>query len=204
VIESLGHRLRGAVCSMSTLSRERELFGRLVLPHLPEAHVLARWIIGNAVDAEDVVQDACLRAFTSADQPALEMARNWLLKLVRDCAYGWLRKNRPSGLVVAADLEDAEHEEVANRIEDVETPETALIAKAGAERIGEAIVALPAPYREMLVLRDIQGLSYGEIAEITRVPLGTVRSRLARGRSRVIRVVTRTKSRGSASASNAR
>jgi RNA polymerase sigma-70 factor (ECF subfamily) len=189
---------------MSTLIRERELFGRLVLPHLPEAHVLARWIIGNAVDAEDVVQDACLRAFTSADQPALEMGRNWLLKLVRDCAYGWLRKNRPSGLVVAADLEDAEHEEVANRIEDVETPETALIAKAGAERIGEAIVALPAPYREMLVLRDIQGLSYGEIAEITRVPLGTVRSRLARGRSRVIRVVTRTKSRGSASASNAR
>jgi RNA polymerase sigma factor (sigma-70 family) len=179
--------------AMPTLNSDRDRFSRMVLPHLADAHTLARWITGSGIDAEDVVQDACLRAYLAIGDTAVASPRNWLLTLVRSCAYTWLRKNRPAAVVAVDDLEQDEYEQIASRELDPNTPETALIAKVSAEHIGAAIFALPAPFREMLVLRDIQGLAYCEIAQVTGVPIGTVMSRLARGRNRVIKAIGRKK-----------
>ena len=166
-------------------------FGNVVLPHLPDAYTLARWITGNRADAEDVVQDACLRAFRSIGQFSGGSARAWLLTIVRNTAYTWLRKNRPAALVAVPDLEAVEHAQAVPGNPDAETPETVLIAETDAARLEQAIAALPAPFRETLVLRDVQGLDYREIAVVTGVPIGTVMSRLARGRSRLIAEIKR-------------
>ena len=161
-------------------------FGNVVLPHLGDAYTLARWITGNRADAEDVVQDACLRAFRSIRNFSDGSARAWVLTIVRHTAYTWLRKNRPTVLVGVEDIESVEHAQAVLASPDAETPETALIAKTDAARLEAAISALPAPFRETLVLRDVQGLDYREIAAVTGVPIGTVMSRLARGRTRLI------------------
>jgi RNA polymerase sigma factor (sigma-70 family) len=169
-------------------------FARLVMPHLGDAYSLARWITGNRADAEDVVQDACLRAFRAIGGLADGSARPWVLTIVRNTAYTWLRKNRPSAVFVVDDLEAVETAQVKPADPDAETPETALIAKADAATLQAAIAALPTPYRETLVLRDVQGLSYREISAVTGVPIGTVMSRLARGRNRVIETIGRSAS----------
>jgi RNA polymerase sigma factor (sigma-70 family) len=169
-------------------------FARLVLPHLDDAYSLARWITGSRADAEDVVQDACLRAFRAIGSFGDGSARAWVLTIVRNTAYTWLRKNRPSAVLVVEDLESVETA-LANRGDPgAETPETALIAKADTACLQAAIGALPTPYRETLIMRDVQGLSYREIAEVTAVPIGTVMSRLARARNRVIKTIGRTES----------
>jgi RNA polymerase sigma factor (sigma-70 family) len=166
-------------------------FARLVLPQLGAAYSLARWITGSRADAEDVVQDACLRAFRAIGSIGDGNAHAWVLTIVRNTAYTWLRKNRPSAVLVE-DLENVETA-LANRGDpDAETPETALIDKADAACLQAAIAALPTAYRETLILRDVQGLSYREIAEVTGVRIGTVMSRLARGRNRVIKTIGRT------------
>jgi RNA polymerase sigma-70 factor (ECF subfamily) len=169
-------------------------FTDVVLPHLGDAYALARWITGSRADAEDVVQDACLRAFRAIGGFAGGSARPWVLTIVRNTAYTWLRKNRPSAVLVAEDLEAVEAAQANPGDPDRETPETALIAKADAACLEAAIAALPTPYRETLILRDVQGLSYREIAEVTGVPIGTVMSRLARGRNQVIKTVGRSAS----------
>ncbi len=169
-------------------------FSALVLPHLGDAYSLARWITGSRADAEDVVQDACLRAFRAISGFAGGNARPWVLTIVRNTAYTWLRKNRPSAVLVVEDLEGVEAAQANPGDPDHETPETALIAKADAARLEAAIAALPASYRETLILRDVQGLSYREIAEVTGVPIGTVMSRLARGRDQVIETIGRSAS----------
>ena len=169
-------------------------FTDVVLPHLADAYALARWITGSRADAEDVVQDACLRAFRAIGGFAGGSARPWVLTIVRNTAYTWLRKNRPSAVLVAEDLEAVEAAQANPGDPDRETPETALIAKADAACLEAAIAALPTPYRETLILRDVQGLSYREIAEVTGVPIGTVMSRLARGRNQVIKTVGRSAS----------
>jgi RNA polymerase sigma factor (sigma-70 family) len=169
-------------------------FTRLVLPHLGDAYSLARWITGNQADAEDVVQDACLRAFRAIGSIGDGSSRPWVLTVVRNTAYTWLRKNRPSAVLVVEDLESVETA-MANRGDpDAETPETTLIAKADAACLQAAIAALPTAYRETLILRDVQGLSYREISEVTGVPIGTVMSRLARGRDQVIKTIGGTES----------
>jgi len=114
-----------------------------------------------------------------------------VLTIVRNTAYTWLRKNRPSAVLVVEDLEAVETAQAKPGDPESETPETALIAKADAASLQAAIAALPTSYRETMVLRDVQGLSYREIAEVTGVPIGTVMSRLARGRNRVIETITR-------------
>ena len=167
-------------------------FGNVVLPHLGDAYTLARWLTGNRADAEDVVQDACLRAFRSIDKFSGGSTRAWVLTIVRNTAYTWLRKNRPAALVAVQDLEAIEQAQAIPGNPDIETPETALIAETDAVRLQAAIAALPAPFRETLVLRDVQGLDYREIAMVTGVPIGTVMSRLARGRSRLIAEIKRT------------
>jgi RNA polymerase sigma-70 factor (ECF subfamily) len=169
-------------------------FTELVLPHLGDAYSLARWITGSRADAEDVVQDACLRAFRAIGGFGGGNARPWVLTIVRNTAYTWLRKNRPSAVLEVDDLESVEVAQANHGNLDRETPETALIAKADAACLEAAIAALPTSYRETLILRDVQGLPYREIAGVTGVPIGTVMSRLARGRDQVIKTIARSTS----------
>jgi RNA polymerase sigma factor (sigma-70 family) len=165
---------------------DRARFAAVVVPHLDDAFALARWLTGNRTDAEDVVQEACLRAYRAISGFADGNARAWTLTIVRHTAYTWLRRNRSATLVMVDDLEAVERTHVDPGDRDKPTPETELIAKADAARLEAAIAELPAPFKETLVLRDVQGLDYREIAEITEVPIGTVMSRLARARRRLV------------------
>jgi RNA polymerase sigma factor (sigma-70 family) len=178
--------------NMAPAQDDHARFARLVLPHLGDAYSLARWITGNRADAEDVVQDACLRAFRAIGSVGDGSARPWVLTVVRNTAYTWLRKNRPSAVFAVEDLEDVETASAKPGDPDSETPETALIARADAASLQAAIMALPTAYRETMILRDVHGLSYREIGEVTGVPIGTVMSRLARGRNIVIKAIGRT------------
>ena len=166
-------------------------FASVVLPHLDDAYALARWITGDRADAEDVVQEACLRAFRAIGAFGGSNARAWTLTIVRNAAYTFLSKRRTTPLVAVGNLDDVEraqpHDCTGGR--EMPTPETELIAKADAARLEAAIAALPTPFRETLVLRDLQGLDYREIAEVTGVPIGTVMSRLARARRRLIETI---------------
>ena len=160
-------------------------FAHVVMPHIDDAYRLAHWLTGNSSDAEDVVQDASLRAFRAIRGYAGGSARAWLLSIVRNTAYSWLRKNRPAAVVTVDDLEAVELAQTNPGDPGAETPETTLFAQIDAEQLRAAIAALPAPFRETLVLRDIEGLDYREIAQTTEVPIGTVTSRLARARHRL-------------------
>jgi RNA polymerase sigma factor (sigma-70 family) len=179
---------RGAQVMVGEDNKAR--FDALVVPHLAEAVALARWLVSNRADAEDIVQEACLRAFRAIDSFSGGSARAWVLTIVRRTAYSWLSKNRVPTVVAVDDLTPRERtwaerggdSDATNRA----TPETELIAKSDAARLEAAIAALPVEFRETFVLRDIQGLDYREIAEVTGTPLGTVMSRLARARRRLI------------------
>jgi RNA polymerase sigma-70 factor (ECF subfamily) len=170
-------------------SEDYARFTSVVLPHLDAAYNLAHWLTGNRTDAEDVVQDASLRAFRAIHKFAGGNARAWVLCIVRNTAFSWLRKNRPTAVVTVEDLEAVEIAYTRAADPDGKTPEAALIAKSDAECLREAIAALPTPFRETLVLRDIEGLDYREIAEATEVPIGTVMSRLARARGRLVATI---------------
>jgi RNA polymerase sigma factor (sigma-70 family) len=170
-------------------------FRRIVMPHIDEAYRLAHWLTGNRTDAEDVVQDASLRAFRAIREYAGGNARSWVLSIVRNTAYSWLRKNRSSAVVIVEDLEAVERERAEPVEIQVETPEASLIAKADAEQLRTAIAALPMPFRETLVLRDLEGLDYREIAEATQVPIGTVMSRLARARRKLMSIIAQSDDR---------
>ena len=165
-----------------------------MLPHLDDAYTLAVWLTDNPVDAEDVVQDACLHAFRALKSFAGGNARAWILTILRQRAHAWLRKNRPEALVTVGDTEAIEPSPLAAGDARTETPEAALIAKTDIARLEAAITALPTPFRETVVLREVQGLNYHEIAEVTEVPIGTVMSRLARGRRHLIAAIGRTDS----------
>jgi RNA polymerase sigma factor (sigma-70 family) len=174
-------------------------FASVVLPHLADAYALARWLTGDRADAEDVVQDACLRAFRGIGGFAGVNARAWVLTIVRHAAYTWLGKNRSASLVMVDDLEAVEQKQASAGAafeQERQTPEAELIAKADARRLEAAIAELPVPFRETLVLRDVQGLDYREIAEVTKVPIGTVMSRLARARRRLIERIGTDEPRG--------
>lgn len=162
--------------------QERLRFEQLVLPHLDAAFNLARWILRGRADAEDVAQDATLRAlrffrgFHGGD------ARSWLLRIVRNSCYTWLEKNRPMELAVEFDEELFPQSGV--------TPESLAIAGDNRERLARALEDLPPRFREVLVLRELEGCSYKEIATITAMPIGTVMSALARARQRLQRSLT--------------
>jgi RNA polymerase sigma factor (sigma-70 family) len=164
-------------------------FRNVVLPHLDDAYGLARWLTGNRTDAGDVVQEACLSAFRSIGSFSNGNSRAWLLTIVRNAAYSWMLKNRPAALVMVEDIEGVALARPSDL--DIETPETALIAKTDARLLEAAIAALPASFRETLVLRDVHGLSYREIAEVTGTPAGTVMSRLARARGALIAIMAK-------------
>ena len=158
-------------------------FERAVLPHLNAAYNLARWLTRNEADAEDVVQEAALRAFRYFDGFSGENPRAWLLSILRNTCFTWLGKNRPAEL---APLDDALSESVVLTDEGgAQTPERFLLAADDRGRLDRLIEALPAEFREVIVLREQEEFSYREISEITGVPVGTVMSRLARARARL-------------------
>ena len=168
----------------SEITRRR--FTEQVLPHLDDAYSLARWLTGNPTDAEDVVQDACMRALRALDGAPVEHPRAWLLAVIRNTAFTWLAKNRPHAVVLAGGAEKAHALQGALEEQAAPTPEEALIAKADRESVTAAIDVLPIMFKETLVMREINGLSYREIAEATSTPVGTVMSRLARARTLMI------------------
>lgn len=168
-------------------------FETIVVPHLADAFALARWLAKDRADAEDIVQEACLRAYRGLEGYSGGNARAWVLTIVRRTAYSWLTKHRSSP-VVAIDSLRRDERTLAELGGDQETlsgatPEAELIAKADAEQLENAIAALPVEFREIVVLRDVQGLAYREIAEVTGTPLGTVMSRLARARRRLMQEI---------------
>jgi RNA polymerase sigma factor (sigma-70 family) len=168
---------------------ERALFDEVFLPHMAEAYRLAQWLTGNAYDAEDVVQDAALRAFRGIKTFGAVNARAWSLTIVRNTAYSWLMKNRPRAVVFTDDLSFAEQQELEHEGPQgtrMETPEEIALFKADAEEVQHALAQLPAHFREVIVLREMNQLNYRDIAEITNVPIGTVMSRLSRGRQLLI------------------
>ena len=165
--------------------RERlKLFEQTVLPHLDAAYNLARWLAGNDHDAQDVAQEACLRAFKFFGSFRGENARAWLLTIVRNTFYDWLQKNRPPE--IAGELDDE-----ALAVEDVSVnAEMVNLRLADAAAVRNAIGELPVEFREMIVLREMEGFSYKEIADLSDVPIGTVMSRLARARKRLQKSLT--------------
>jgi len=168
---------------------DKERFRTVVLPHLADAYALARWLTGNRADAEDVVQEACLRAFRAIGGFAGGNARAWMLTIVRHTAYTWLGKNRPACLIAVEDISALEEEQARHGTMDGPTPETALMAKADATRLEAGLLALAPAFREAFVLREIHGLDYREIAAVTAVPVGTVMSRLARARRQLFATI---------------
>jgi RNA polymerase sigma-70 factor (ECF subfamily) len=162
----------------------RRRFNEVVLPHLDGAYGLARWLTGNRTDAEDVVQDACMRALASLETAVVERPRAWMLTIVRNTAFSWMETNRPKAVVLVGDTEllDA----VTTHRDAPPGPEEALIAAADEAALESAILALPPIFREVVVMRDINGMSYREIAAATGAPQGTVMSRLARARAQLV------------------
>ena len=168
---------------------DRVMFDEVFLPHMAEAYRLAQWLTGNAYDAEDVVQDAALRAFRGIKSFGAINARAWSLTIVRNTAYSWLLKNKSKAVVFTGDLSPAEQQELEREGPygtRVETPEEIAVFKADAEDVQQALAQLPAHFREVIVLREMSQLNYRDIAEITNVPIGTVMSRLSRGRQLLI------------------
>jgi RNA polymerase sigma-70 factor (ECF subfamily) len=152
------------------------LFERKVLPHLDAAHNLARWLAGNEPDAQDVAQEACLRAFKFFGSFRGENPRAWLLAIVRNTFFTWLPKNRPF-------MEPLEIGDEALAVEDTSVNADVLNAQIGsAQAVRRAIAELPVEFREIIVLREMEGFSYKEIADLVEIPIGTVMSRLARAR----------------------
>lgn len=154
-------------------------FEEAVLPHQDAAYNLARWLTRNDQDAEDLVQEAFLRAFKSFDSFYGGNARAWLLTIVRNTCYTWLGKNR--GRELSDSLENRSQEIES----DIPDPQSLSLQGEDIRLVRQAVEALPVEFREAIVLRHLEGLSYKEIASIAGIPLGTVMSRLARARDRL-------------------
>lgn len=151
-------------------------FEQEVLPHLDAAYNLARWLTHNQQDAEDVVQEAYVRALRFFGAFRGGNARAWVLRIVRNTCYNWLEKNRP--LQSAAEFD----EDLFGPDPRTLNPEEALLRSASDKMLRRALEALPLIFREVLILRELEGMSYKEIAEVTGMPTGTVMSRLSRAR----------------------
>ena len=162
----------------------RRRFELLALPHLDAAYNLARWLAGNPTDAEDVVQDAYLRAYRYFDAFQGGNFRVWLLTIVRNAFMTWVKENRSGRVVFVPDTplaETADTDEVAwgSKPRD---PEALLMDSIDSQTLSRLMEKLPSDYREVLLLREVEDLSYKEIADVTGTPMGTVMSRLSRAR----------------------
>jgi RNA polymerase sigma-70 factor (ECF subfamily) len=160
-----------------TEPENRDDFQRTFLPYLDAAYNLARWVLKNEADAQDVVQEAYLRALRFRGTFRGGDPRAWLLTIVRNSAYTWLSRNRSADPPVP--FEEQQHADDSVPV-DIE-----LIRKADARALRTAMEELPTEFREIVALRDLEGLSYKEIAEVADLPIGTVMSRLARARGRL-------------------
>jgi len=186
-IGTLLHALPPQTRSTDGLTRTNR-FERTIMPHMDAAYNLARWLTRNDSDAQDVVQDAYLRAFKYFDSFQGENPSAWLLAIVRNAGFTWMRRNRPSEELVSS--EPVDEEEVGNAEPLIgggsrqlaTDPETLLIEARDRAQVNKLVADLPAEFREMIVLREIQDLSYREIADIIGIPIGTVMSRLSRAR----------------------
>ena len=158
----------------------RRRFELLVLPHLDAAYNLARWLTRDEHDARDVVQDAMMRALRYVHGLRGDSARAWLLTIVRHTCYEWMKTNRPADQVSLDEDGDGRHDVAAPAADE---PPSLAMRKADRQQIDEAIAALPVAFREVLVLRELEELSYTDIARIADIPVGTVMSRLARARA---------------------
>ena len=163
-------------------AEDRARFEQLVLPHLDAAFNLARWLLRRRADSEDVAQEAMLRSYRFFGGFHGGDARAWLLQIVRNTCYTWLEKNRP--MEMKTEFDEEQH------VQPSPTPESLAIASDDRERLTRALETLPPRFREVLVLRELEGCSYKEIATITSIPIGTVMSALSRARQRLQQALT--------------
>ena len=154
-------------------------FEQTIFRHIDAAYNLARWMIKNDQDAEDIVQESFLRAYKYFSSYQGGNGRSWLLTIVRNTCYTWLHENQAQGLTVDLD------EEIASAELDKDNPEQCLQIKGDRQSVSQALEKLPVEYRELIVLRELEEMSYKEIAVIAGIPIGTVMSRLARARQRL-------------------
>jgi RNA polymerase sigma-70 factor, ECF subfamily len=155
-------------------------FEQLVLPHLDAAFNLARWLTGSDHDAQDVTQEACLRALRFFATQHGSNVRAWLLAIVRNTCCTWLAKNRPREVVGSLAADDFMNAGTTDL-----NPEVLALRTADRDLVRQMIADLPLEFREVIVLRELEGLPYKEIGEVTSVPLGTVMSRLSRARAQL-------------------
>ena len=167
---------------MTASETARRRFNAIVLPHLDDAYSLAKFLCGNSADAEDIVQDACLRALAALETQAIEQPRAWLLTIVRNVAFSFLARKNPRSRL-EEDIGDLESDGRLQAGDPAPDAEARMIAADEGATLRKAIAGLPLPLRETLVMRVLSGLSYREIATATDAPIGTVMSRLARGRA---------------------
>ena len=161
-------------------------FEQTIIPHLDAAYNLARWLTRSDEDAEDMVQEAYLRAFKFFGGYRGGDSRSWLLTIVRNTCYTWFQQNR--SLDLTSEFDEETHSVGGDN------PETVLLESANSQMLKQALEELPTEFREVVILRELEGLSYREIADITGVALGTVMSRLARARKRLrLCLITRMK-----------
>ena len=172
-------------------------FEQVVLPHMRAGYNLARWLLRNDHDAEDVMQEAVVRALRFFDGFSGTNPRAWLLTVVRNSAYTFLQQNRARELDTEFD-EDL-HNEPASNGRTSDTPEGLLLRSAQQRFLNDAVEALPVEFREVFVLREMDGLSYKEIADLARIPIGTVMSRLSRARRQLQAAIARREQAGSTS-----
>lgn len=154
----------------------RRQFENAIWPHLRGAYNLARWLVGNDHDAEDIVQESFVKAFQAADRVWSADARPWLLAIVRNTALNYLQRGRPKAEVSWG-------EDLPEPVDRGAGPESRLLAEERRKRVRSAIERLPLEFREPLVLRELEGLAYKEIAWVLKIPIGTVMSRLSRARN---------------------
>lgn len=154
-------------------------FEEIALPHLGAAYNLARWLVQNEADAQDIVQEAYLRAFKFFSGYHGGDARAWLMTIVRNTCYTWLQQNR---VLRSADPIEDKLDELGMDFSD---PEMLLVQTVDAQMVRQALQELPVEFREVVVLREMEGFSYKEIANVVDIPIGTVMSRLKRGRNRL-------------------
>jgi RNA polymerase sigma-70 factor (ECF subfamily) len=172
---------------VTTENREEAL-----LPHLDAAYNLARWLTRNERDAEDVVQEAFLRALKHFDTFRGGDARPWLLKIVRNTYYTWIYRNRVTEAMTPFDEEEDIH------VSDAPNPEMLLLKESDRQLVRSALRKLPTEFLEVIVLREFEELSYKQIADTVQVPVGTVMSRLARARGRLAQILLSCRGEGTA------
>jgi len=175
-----GFHARDASASIkSTEKNKLARFEQSILPHMDAAYNLARWLTRNDDDAKDMVQEAYLRAFKFFDAFRGVDGRGWLLTIVRNTCYTWLQQNRTHETTMMFD------EQIHSAGNDTSNPATLVLRSADQQLLRQALDELPVEFREVVVLRELEGFSYKEIAEIANVPMGTVMSRLSRAREQL-------------------